>query len=128
MEYKFECIKGCSNCCKVSDGFVFLTEKEAQKIADYLQKPVEEFYLWFTKKLDDRLCLVDGDDENCVFIENSRCLIYPVRPQQCRDYPFWPEIISTIKRWEQEKSVCPGIGKGKTYTKDEIDEIIFHKK
>ena len=124
MEYRFECIEGCTNCCSVGDGFVFLTEDEARNIADYLQRTLDEFYRWFTKRLDDRLCLVDGEDEQCIFIENNGCLIYPVRPQQCRDYPFWPEIVSSKKRWEKEKSVCPGIGHGKTYTTQEVKKII----
>ncbi len=124
MEYKFICIEGCSNCCRVGNGFVFLEEEEAKNIADYLNHPHDAFFQWFIKKLDNRLCLVDGENENCVFIENNRCLIYPVRPQQCRDYPFWPEIISSEERWEQEKAVCPGIGHGKEYNIKEIQSII----
>ncbi|WP_408938899.1 YkgJ family cysteine cluster protein [Helicobacter sp. MIT 00-7814] len=25
----------------------------------------------------------------CIFFENGKCAIYPVRPKQCRDFPFW---------------------------------------
>jgi Fe-S-cluster containining protein len=109
MDFKFECIAGCSNCCRLSDGFVFLTEDEANNIAEYLHKPIEEIHKWFIKRLDDRFCLVDGENEHCIFLENDRCLIYPVRPQQCKDYPFWPEITSSEDRWIKEKKVCPGI-------------------
>jgi Fe-S-cluster containining protein len=109
MKFEFECVSGCSNCCRLSDGFVFLTEKEVENIAAYLQKSADDIYRWFIKRLDERLCLVDGEDEHCIFLENDRCIIYPVRPQQCRDYPFWPEITASEERWIQEKSVCPGI-------------------
>ena len=127
MPYKFECLPGCSNCCQVNDGFVFLSEDEAEKIAKYLETTIAEMHKWFIKQIDKRLCLVDGENEHCIFIEDNRCLIYPVRPQQCRDYPFWPEIISSKERWEKEKVVCPGIGTGKIYKADEIEKIISKK-
>ncbi|MGI0406107.1 YkgJ family cysteine cluster protein [Helicobacter himalayensis] len=34
----------------------------------------------------------EGDTINgieCIFFENGKCAIYPVRPKQCRDFPFW---------------------------------------
>ncbi len=124
MQYKFECVSGCSNCCQVNDGFVFLSEDEAEKIAKYLETGIAELYKWFIKQIDNRLCLVDGESEHCIFIEDNRCLIYPVRPQQCRDYPFWPEIISSPERWDREKIICPGIGAGKEYRKEDINNTI----
>ena len=127
MEYKFTCLPNCSNCCQISDGFVFLSEDEAEKIAEYLETDIDELYKWFIKKVENKLFLIDGEDERCIFIEDNRCLIYPVRPQQCRDYPFWPEIISSKERWKKEKSVCPGIGKGKTYSAEAIEKIIHQK-
>ena len=62
MEYRFECIANCSVCCRLSDGFVFLTEDEAQNIATYFNISIKELYKWFIKQLDDRICLVDGDE------------------------------------------------------------------
>jgi len=41
------------------------------------------------------------------------CLVYPVRPRQCRTWPFWPEVLRSRDAWDRATEKCPGIGKGK---------------
>lgn len=125
FEVKFECQENCSNCCKLPGGFVYLSEKETADIADYLDVRENLFLQWFTRIIDDKLCLVDGGNEYCVFLEDNKCSVYPVRPQQCRAYPFWRENLKSKARWRQTSEQCPGIGKGKKYTEREIKDIII---
>jgi hypothetical protein len=33
-------------------------------------------------------------------------------------------ILESEERWEEEKKSCPGIGKGRLYTKEEIDGLL----
>ncbi len=32
---------------------------------------------------------IQSNGIECIFFENGKCAIYPVRPKQCRDFPFW---------------------------------------
>jgi len=127
VSVKFECQPTCVNCCQLSQGFVFLTENEAAKIAVYLNVSEDELLHYFTKVIDDKLCLVDGEENNCVFLENLKCNIYDVRPSQCQTYPFWPENMKSKFRWQLTSKECPGIGMGRTYSDDEIGQILNGK-
>ncbi len=127
LTVRFECIQDCSNCCQLSSGFVFLTDEESMAIAEFLEAPAELFQKWFTKDADGHLALVDGPEEHCVFLEDGICMIYPVRPEQCRTYPFWPENIKTKAHWNLTKKMCPGIGKGRLFSSEEISQILNGK-
>lgn len=124
---RFECLKDCSRCCELSGGFVFLTDEEAAAIAAHLDAPPDLFLEWFTRDVDGRLALVDGPDENCVFLEDGVCSVYAVRPKQCRTYPFWPENMRTPAHWKLTTEMCPGLGKGRQFSAHEIKEIIAGK-
>ncbi len=108
----FYCIQDCVNCCSLSGGYVYHTLEEAKKIASFLAMKETDYLNWFTREIDNHLCLVDGDDENCIFLEDNACSIYAVRPMQCRTYPFWPENIKDADSWALTRKDCPGIGKG----------------
>lgn len=46
----------------------------------------------------------------CVFLDPfGQCSVYPVRPVQCRTYPFWPSLVDARDDWEGE-AVLPGDG------------------
>ncbi|MBN2426391.1 MAG: YkgJ family cysteine cluster protein [Calditrichaceae bacterium] len=120
---RFECQSDCVNCCRLTGGYVYLTESEAEKIAEFLETSKSNFINWFTRTINDRLCLVDGEEEKCVFLDGSKCSIYEVRPLQCRTYPFWKENIKTYERWKITCSECPGIGKGRIIPYEKIIEI-----
>ena len=124
----FECQADCAACCKLIGGYVFITEDEAANIARYLNCSSEEIKAYFTRPVDDRIALMDGEDEACVFLENNRCTIYPVRPLQCRTFPFWPENFRSKSDWEQAKQMCPGIDTGKFYSLEEIEKILNYQK
>ncbi len=53
----------------------------------------------------------------------KQCAIYPVRPSQCRSWPFWPENILSPEDWQNTAVKCPGINTGKLYTFEEIESI-----
>ena len=114
----------CSACCEHADGFVFLSKEEALTAARYLEMDGDEFLLHFTRKFDRRYVLTNGENDHCVFLENGQCLIYPVRPLQCRAYPFWPENLTSRESWERTKQECPGIGHGRLITNEEILSIL----
>ena len=124
---RFFCLADCSNCCGISGGYVFLTKAEAQKIAGYLSLDIDEFMNFFIRHIDDKPALVDGENEACVFLEDGQCMIYSFRPRQCRTFPFWKENMETVDRWQLTKQICPGIGKGCLFSKQEIGDILNGK-
>lgn len=121
----FECT-GCGNCCSHPDGTVMLTSEEAGAIADYLEMDEAGF---LEKYLDispgvNGLHLTSYDNGDCIFLENNQCQIYPVRPMQCRTFPFWPENLKSAFRWKQTAHQCPGINLGRRHSKAEIDTLL----
>jgi len=48
-----------------------------------------------------------------------------VRPQQCRTYPFWPEIVETRGAWQEEARRCEGMGRGPVIPLAEIRRRLF---
>lgn len=126
---KFQCQDSCGGkCCKPwmngRSSFVFLTLKDRQRIAGYLKQPVHNFakksvFSWtrFTTKVSEQWHLAKpwflarNDDGTCQFLVDGKCKIYPVRPTQCRTFPFWPENLKE-EIWAELKEHCPGIDKG----------------
>jgi len=121
---RFACQKDCSACCQLSGGYVYLTDSEARAVAAYLDTSYDEFLHYFTREIDGVLALQDGEDDACVFLENGSCLIYEVRPLQCRMFPFWPENLKDAQSWQGVMEICPGIGKGRRYSVEEIEDML----
>ena len=130
---RFEC-QGSGNCCtsRGSYGYVYLTLKDRKRFAKYFKISTRDFtYHYCTKKnghvlLKDptQLAMIDFPPGDCIFLENKRCAVYEARPEQCRTWPFWPENMNA-KVWNTELAgYCPGVGKGKLHTKEEIQEIL----
>ena len=123
---RFEC-QGSGRCCTSHGeyGFVFLTLDDRKRFAKYMNMRVGEF----TKRFCDRTGPVwhlkeDPKRPDCMFLENKRCTVYEGRPSQCRTWPFWPDVMNA-KSWKNDvESFCPGVGKGKLWSADEIDKIM----
>jgi Fe-S-cluster containining protein len=63
----------------------------------------------------------------CPFLKKNRCQIYPVRPKQCETWPFWGENL-VRETWEGPISkCCPGIGKGKLRSADDILNMVTER-
>ena len=56
-----------------------------------------------------RLSLVDKPEHaDCVFWEgDAGCAIYPVRPTQCRTFPFWSEHLRSPEAWRERAGGSP---------------------
>ena len=46
--------------------------------------------------------------------------VYPVRPAQCRTWPFWESNVESPEAWERTKAVCPGSGRGQLIPAEEV--------
>lgn len=122
----FECQHGCSNCCK-SGGVVLISDEDIPRIAKYLKLSQDDFLKRYTKKEGKKTCLTDKEINDCIFLENDKCRIYPVRPIQCKTFPFWPQNLKSEKRWHIIMDECPGIGEGKIFSRQDIEEVFEGK-
>ena len=112
----FQCTQ-CGNCCTGPSGYVWYTETEARDIAEHLGITVGEFRKRYARKKHGRWTLdeVKRDGQyDCIFLQwnddgTAGCSIYPVRPQQCRTWPFWPENLSSEQAWHDAAVTCPGM-------------------
>lgn len=112
----FECTQ-CGNCCTGPPGFVWFDEDEREAMAAYLELSVERFNELYVTQLQrkESLSEVMRDGQyDCIFLERDEagrglCRIYPVRPQQCQTWPFWPENLVHSDQWKRAARNCPGM-------------------
>jgi uncharacterized protein len=138
----FTCTQ-CGNCCTGGPGYVWLTREEIVRLASYLQISPEEAVERYCRKLQGKFSLNErrtGQGTfDCIFLQEEKirvvehgqeitrtrrtCQIYPVRPLQCRTWPFWPENLSSRRAWNQSAKRCPGMNTGQHYTLQQIQDI-----
>ncbi|MDH4162957.1 MAG: YkgJ family cysteine cluster protein [Nitrospirota bacterium] len=121
---KFAC-QGCGACCAAREHhtYVYLSFGDRKRFAARLKITTAEFTRKYTEASDGFVHLKDPE-KDCPFLKDNRCIAHEARPWQCRTWPFWPENMHP-KVWERDVAAfCPGIGKGRLYTAEEIDEIM----
>lgn len=108
---RFECQPGCTNCC-TQKGFVYLTERDLARIANFLEMPAADFERRYVYRTARQLRLRVPRQVQCHFLRDGGCSIHAVKPAQCSIFPFWPELVDDKREWRKTAAWCPGIGKG----------------
>lgn len=115
----FTCTQ-CGNCCTGPSGYVWFNDREAGEMAKFLGMKKLDFLQAYSRVEYGRRTLkeIPNDGQyDCVFLKEDKdghrgCSIYPVRPQQCRTWPFWPENLKSEKHWQRAAGRCPGMAAG----------------
>jgi Fe-S-cluster containining protein len=123
---RFQC-RRCGACCTGEPGYVYLRRGEAGAIAAFAGLGVKEFRARYTRKDHGRTSLGEESDGRCVFFEEGECRIYQVRPVQCRTFPFWRWNTASRENWKTMAGECPGLGKGKLFSLEEIRSLLAKK-
>ena len=108
---RFTCTQ-CGNCCTGPPGYVWISKEEIVRLAEFLKITCEQTVEKYCRKVDGRFSLKESRSPeglyDCIFLkaaekgpgddstiasERKRCSVYPVRPLQCRTWPFWPENL-----------------------------------
>lgn len=107
---RFKCTE-CGKCCSGPSGHVWVSEEEMMAISTFLQIPLDLFKRKYVRLRDKRYALVEMKSQNhdCVFLKDKKCSIYPVRPAQCRTYPWWQENLNSEESWKLAAESCEGI-------------------
>jgi Fe-S-cluster containining protein len=119
---QFTCTQ-CGDCCTGDPGVVWVSDEELNEIAEFLGKSVGEVRLMHTRLVGSKVSLTEYANGDCVFFDGAsrRCKIYPVRPRQCRSWPFWRSNLVSQDEWSQTCKSCPGAGCGELVTLEEIE-------
>jgi Fe-S-cluster containining protein len=121
---RFTCT-ACGNCCKNHGdyAYVYLKEREAEAVAAHLALDLDTFLARHCRHVDGWLTL-RMDDPQCPFLTaEGRCGVYPVRPVQCRTWPFWEHTLVEATWRADVLSTCPGAGTGTLHGPDEVERI-----
>ncbi len=121
---RFQCQEGCTNCCGGFPGDVWVSGEESESIASFLTLPLEQFNRTYVRRTSGGHSLKEKSNDDCIFLNQTGCSIYPVRPRQCRTFPFWAENLESRAAWQRLKGECPGIGTGRLWTREEIERIV----
>src|SRR5438309_1796879 len=117
---RFQCTR-CGHCCTGAPGYVWVNEEELTALAQFRGEPVEEIREFHTRQVGQRRTLCEKPNGDCVYWDKEAgCTVYPVRPRQCRTWPFWESNVVTPEAWKRTCEVCPGSGQGELIPAEEI--------
>ncbi|MBN2857673.1 MAG: YkgJ family cysteine cluster protein [Candidatus Delongbacteria bacterium] len=120
---RFEC-KKCGNCC-VGNGYVFIFPVDLERLIEKSGFNLEELQRTYLSTVDGYTVFRDGGSGACIFWDPivKGCRIYEARPTQCRTFPFWKTLLYKKAKWDEGTKTCHGVGEGRLYSEEEIDEI-----
>jgi uncharacterized protein len=119
---RFQC-QQCGRCCTGAPGTIYVAPDEIVLLSAHLHLAEDEFIRRYLYPFKDSFSIGEHPDGRCLFFDNG-CTVYPVRPGQCRTYPFWFDNLRSESRWREIEKKCPGIGQGRRYSRDEILTIV----
>ncbi|MGD9365454.1 MAG: YkgJ family cysteine cluster protein [Desulfobacteraceae bacterium] len=120
---RFAC-QQCGDCCVGEPGTIYVSRTEIKTIAASLHQTEVEFSAKYLYPFKDSYSIKEDRQGRCLFFDDG-CTIYPIRPLQCRTYPFWFSNLRSKSRWKRVQQQCPGIGRGRRYTRSEILDMII---
>jgi uncharacterized protein len=147
---KFTCTV-CGNCCTGGPGYVWVTKEEIVRLAGHLKLTPAEVVERYCRRVNGKLSFKErrmpNGEHDCVFLQElpepaegkgarelapgepvplrrRGCSIYPVRPLQCRTWPFWPENLASQKSWDRAARRCHGMNHGRRqFTAEQVEAI-----
>jgi len=124
---RFECT-ACGNCCTGAPGYVWLTREEIRRIAEFLGRNDEWLPMETLRRVGLKYSLTEKTNGDCVYLVSAgngrrTCSIYPVRPLQCRTWPFWSVNLKSPAAWADASEKCPGMNSGEEHDFATIEEI-----
>jgi Fe-S-cluster containining protein len=95
-------------------------------MADRLGIYPHEFRKKYVKK-SDGFDVLKSRGRACILLSRNRCRVHPDHPHQCRTWPFWPQNLTRHIWYKEIRKRCPGVGKGRKYSEEEIESILRKK-
>ena len=122
----FECTQ-CGNCCSGDPGYVWATKEEIHRISEFLGREDGTLDKAHLRRVGLRYSLTEKANGDCVFLKRAggktMCTIYPVRPLQCRTWPFWSRNLRSSNAWSEANKICPGMNRGQRHDFVQIETL-----
>jgi hypothetical protein len=138
----FACTQ-CGNCCTGGPGLVWISDIEIGRLAEFMKISREQVVEKYCRTIDGKFSFTERrtreGNYDCIFLREEKaqrkegdetivhtkriCSIYPVRPLQCRTWPFWEGNLGSEAVWKIAGQRCPGMDRGKKYSREEIEGI-----
>lgn len=120
---QFAC-QGCGRCCGGGPGYIWVDEAEVIELAAFFRLSIDDFLSTYVRRLWRGMSLKEKDNYDCVLLDgNGHCMAYRVRPLQCRNWPFWPSNLKSLRAWQEAARRCAGIGRGPLYKYEQIEAL-----
>jgi hypothetical protein len=115
MRTVFEC-RQCGQCCQ-GQGGIYLTHQQAQAVARFLGLTREQLRRRYLTPAWGQLAIETDEDGFCLFHDRDRrvCTIHPVKPDTCRDWPFFHGMLTERQAFVDARDACPGIAPDATW-------------
>jgi Fe-S-cluster containining protein len=98
-----------------------VNEEEIAAIGEFRGETKQTTISLYTRNDGGHQSLREKENGDCVFYDRQQgCTIYPVRPRQCRTWPFWESTVLTPAAWKKTCEKCPGAGTGELIPAEEI--------
>lgn len=114
FNYSFDAL-ACSTCqakcCTGESGYIHVNASEMESISNFLDLSIEDFTQNYLFKNGYKYSIKErkfNDSYECAFYDRASngCVIYEVRPTQCRTFPFWDYFKTRV---DELKLECPGV-------------------
>jgi len=70
-----------------------------------------------------RVTVGTGGEEK-ITLARRGCSIYPVRPLQCRTWPFWDTNLASKSAWDRAAQRCHGMDHGRrTFSREQMEAL-----
>lgn len=99
--------RNCGQCCKGFGG-TFVTEAEIDDICRHLGMDREGFVGRYCQISGGKPLIAQGENGYCLFWDH-RCMIHPVKPHMCRQWPFIESVLIDAGNWQSMAASCPGM-------------------
>lgn len=141
---QFTCSQ-CGNCCTGGPGYIWISTEEIVRLAEHLELSPEQTVEKYCRKIDGQFSLKERRNNgsyDCIFLKQEKmtrpagggedgqivytkrtCSVYPVRPLQCRTWPFWKENLADPQIWNHAARRCHGMNQGRKFSLDQITKI-----
>lgn len=120
---RFRCER-CGACC-IEEGpyvCVYVSDLDVTRLSHFFNLSPETFLRRFCEK-EGGETILKSHKGMCVFLKRNLCRAYPMRPFQCRTWPFWTANLKQAFWKGPLRERCPGIGQGPFYSEEEIEQI-----
>jgi Fe-S-cluster containining protein len=126
----------CGNCCTGGPGYVWISDDEIDRLAAHLRLTREQTLAEYCRRANGKWSLRErpaaGGTWDCIFLRPEKtssgfvkraCAIYPVRPLQCRTWPFWEGNLAARENWDRAARRCHGMNHGREFTREQIEKL-----